>query len=62
MSQKQFCPLKMANSANQSHISEIRRLRTKSKMINICSGNLERLVTLRTKFQMTYIYRDEMSI
>jgi len=62
MSQQQFCPLKMANSANQSHITEIRRLRTKSKMINICNDSLERLVTLGTKFQIVYIYRDEMPI
>jgi len=33
-----------AMSANHSHISEIRRLRIKTKMINICSDKIERLV------------------
>jgi len=32
------------------------------QMINICNDKMERLVTLYTKIQMTYIYRDEILI
>jgi len=48
--------------ANDSPPQQKNLIRTKSQMIKFCGGRLEGLVTLGTKIQMTYIFRDERPI
>ena len=44
--------------ANHTPSHQTNAIRTKIKMINICSDRLKRLVTSETKIQMIYICRD----
>jgi hypothetical protein len=60
------CPIITCHMGTTSlmtgHLNKKNLIRTKSQMINICSGRLEGLVTSRTKIQMTYICRNERPI
>ena len=48
--------------ANDSPPQQKNLIRTTSQMIKFCSDRLEGLITLGTKTQITYIYKDERSI